>query len=536
MRLYHQRVGRYFRAAAAGLVAVLALTLLSACTPPQATQALISVQIAADGQMRLIQVDAGTTVESALIAAGVSLGSLDQVEPPAYTLLSDGADVRVVRVREEFTVEQETIPFERQVLRTESLPDQSSLLVQSGVNGLQEITYSTIYEDGVEVSRRAVKLVVVQEPQPEVMMVGVQAAHSPVDIQGKLIYLLGDNAWMMEQSTANRRALVTSGDLDGRVLALSDDGGWLLFTRRSAEEGQINSLWVADLSSDPPREIDLEVANIIHFADWLPGSNSKIVFSTVEPRSAAPGWQANNDLYALSFSPSGWTSSWEDKPVLEANSGGVYGWWGMSFTWAPDGERLAYSRPDGVGLLSFADGVLTPLLDISPLQTGGDWAWAPGVSWSPDGQAIYTVRHEAPETSPNFSLAVLPLSGGGPIALAPQVGMFAYPVVSPAFVDAEGIPADRLAYLQAIFPTQSETSRYRLVVMDRDGSNPRTLFPGEGEPGLDPQPLAWSPAPLPGGGMAVAVLYRGDLWLVNADSGEARQVTGDGLITRVVWK
>jgi hypothetical protein len=422
------------------------------------------------------------------------------------------------------------------VLRTESLPGQSSLLVQSGANGLQEITYSTVYEDGVEVSRRPVKVVTMQEPQAEVMMVGVQAAHAPVEIPGRLVYLLGDNAWMMEQSSANRRPLITSGDLDGRVLSLSDDGGWLLFTRRSGVEGQINALWVADLSTDPPQEIDLEVPNVIHFADWIPGSNSKVVFSTVEARAAAPGWQANNDLYALSFSPSGWTTDWRAKPVLEPNSGGVYGWWGTSFTWGPDGETLAYSRPDGVGLMAFENGVLTSLLDLSPLQTGGDWAWAPGVSWSADGQTIYTVRHEAPETSPNFSLAALPLGGGGTVGMVPQVGMFAYPVVSPPVDGADGENSQLLAYLQAIFPTQSETSRYRLVVMDRDGSNPRTLFPGEGEPGLDPQPLAWSPAPLPDGGLAVAVLYRGDLWLVDAASGEARQVTGDGLITRVLWK
>jgi len=510
--------------------------LLAGCSPPRATQAMITVLVAVDGQESTIQLAAGSNVQQALQAAGLSLGPLDRVEPQAFTLLGDGAQVRVIRVREEFSVVEEVIPFERQVLQTESLPDQSSLLVQSGENGVQEITYRMVFEDDVEVSRRAVKSAIVKEPQAEVLMVGIRAAHTPVGIPGKLVYLSGSNAWMMEQSTANRRALVTTGDLDGRVLALSDDGNWLLYTRRSEAEEQINALWVADLSVDPVREIDLKVPNIVQFADWLPGSNSKIVFSTVEPRSAAPGWQANNDLYALSFSPSGWTSNWESKPVLEANSGGVYGWWGMNFMWGPDGELLAYARPDGIGLLSFADGILSGLMDVTPLQTGGDWAWVPGLTWGPDGNTLYTVQHATPEVSPIFNLAAIPLSGGAPVELVPQAGMFAYPSASPEQESETGESAYQVAYLQAIFPTQSDTSRYRLVIMDRDGSNPQVLFPQQGEQGLDPQQPAWSPGIMPEGGYAVAVLYKGDLWLVNTTTGLAQQITGDGLISKLTWK
>ena len=39
----------------------------------------------------------------------------------------------------------------------------------------------------------------------------------------------------MEGSTANRIPLVTSGDLDGRVLKLSRDGNWLLYTPTAAQ-------------------------------------------------------------------------------------------------------------------------------------------------------------------------------------------------------------------------------------------------------------------------------------------------------------
>jgi hypothetical protein len=476
-------------------------------------------------------------VQQALQQAGITLGNLDRVEPPSYTLLSDGASVRVVRVREEFVVEEEVIPFERQVLQSESLPEDQRILVQNGVNGQREITYRLLYEDGIEVSKVAVKAVIVKEPIPEIIMVGIRAPFMPVTIPGRLVYLLGGNAWLMETSTAKRRPLISTGDLDGRIFSLSSDGDWLLYTRRSKQEDEINTLWVADLKQDPPKEYDLGVSNVVHFADWVPGSNSKVVFSTVEPRSAPPGWQANNDLNALSFSPSGWVSNWRTKPVLEANSGGVYGWWGTNFTWAPDGQVLAFARPDSVGLLNYKDGVMTPLLEIVPLRTGEDWAWVPPISWGADGQVLYTVSHAPPEDSQVFDLTAIWLDGGAPIRLYKEVGMFAYPVASPLQAQVSGEQSYQVAFLQASFPRQSDTSPYRLAVIDRDGSNLSLLFPAAGEPGLEPQQVVWSPAALGDEmGYVIAVLYKGNLWFVSAKNGQAQQVTGDGLVRRIAWK
>lgn len=526
MRLYHPKIG-----------ILLLCLVLAACSPPQATQSIINVSIAADGQNVELQVSAGTTVQQALEAAAITLGGLDRVEPPSYTLLTDGASIRVVRVREEFTIEEEVIPFERQVLQSESLSDQQQLLVQSGVNGLNELTYRKVFENGVEISNTPVKAVIVKDAIPEIIMVGIRAPFTPAEITGRIVYLLGSNAWMMEGSTANRRPLINSGDLDGRVFSLSEDGRWLLFTRRASEGDDINTLWVADLNADPVDEIDLKVANVVHFADWVPGSTSKVVFSTVEPRASPPGWQANNDLNALSFSPSGWVSNWQAKPVLETNSGGVYGWWGMNFFWSPNGQRLAFSRPDSVGVLEFKDGVMSTLLEITPLQTGEDWAWVPGVAWGADGNVLYTVSHEAPEDSQLFNLSAIPVESGAPIQLSQESGMFAYPAISPMQSLPSGESAYKVAFLRAVLPRQSKSSSYRLVVMDRDGSNQNILFPPQGEPGLEPQQVVWSPAPLPGdGNYALAILYQGNFWLVNSITGDAQQITGDSLIRRITWR
>ena len=521
----------------------------SGCSPTApTTPAVIHITVHTANETIPVQIPAGSTVQQALDAAKLSLGSLDRTEPPVFTVLTDGADVRLIRVTEKYEVEQEVIPFEQQTLHNESLPQDSKIYLQKGKNGLQEVTYHQVFEDGVEVGgKTVVKTEVIEEPVAEIIMSGIQTPFVSIAVPGKLIYLRDGNAWMIEKSTGNRRAVVTTGDLDGRVLSLSSDGTWLLFTRLSKEEGQINRLWAVDITAEEPKPVDLKVDNVIHFADWLPGSDEKVIYSTVEPREAAPGWQANNDLRLLRFSANGWIKPATEKDVLlQPNTGGVYGWWGMSFAWSPEGDRLAFVRPDSIGMIDFNTGEQTTQMEITPLQTRGDWAWVPGLAWGPDGKTLFTVDHVpqpgslSPEESPVFDLTGVPLDGGSPVHLVSQAGMFAYPIVSPVQPQLTGEQAYQVAFLQAIFPGQSDTSRYQVQIMDRDGSNRRTLFPGgELSGGMEPQQDwgAWSPAPMPESGhTALAVIYQGNLWLVDTVSGEAKQITGDGLTTRVLWK
>jgi hypothetical protein len=67
-------------------------------------------------------------------------------------------------------------------------------------------------------------------------MVGVQKPFTPMPIPGKLVYIASGNAWIMEESTGNRRPVVTTGDLDGQIFSLSPKGEWLLFSRKVKEE------------------------------------------------------------------------------------------------------------------------------------------------------------------------------------------------------------------------------------------------------------------------------------------------------------
>lgn len=508
------------------------------CTSPQITQALIHVSITAEGKTQQVSVPAGTTAQEAMARAGIIPGTLDRSTPPGYTTLTDGAAIRLIRVKETFDISEVTIPFERQLVQNESLPENQSFELQKGVNGTQEITYRHLFEDGVEVSKSVFKSVVVQEAIPEITMVGVQAPFAPLPIQGRLVYLIAGNAWLMEKTTGNRRPLVTTGDLDGRIFALSPDAEWLLFSRKAPEgvKDQLNSLWVIRASEEGAKPVDLKVKNVILFAGWVPGQTRTVSYSTVEPRSTAPGWQANNDLQVLTFSPTGLITN--QKQIVEANSGGIYGWWGTTFAWSNDGTQVAYARPDGIGLVDLTTGKLQTRLGVTPLQTHSNWAWVPGLQWSPNAGVLYTITHPpgsgsiAPEESPVFDMTAILLKGGPTVTIVPQTGMFAYPSPSPAYSGADYL----IAYLQAIFPDQSETSRYRLFVMDRDGSNRRSIFPQEGSTGLKPQQIVWSPRIGSNATMVIAIIYNDNIWFVDPLKNQSNPVTGDGLAARIDWK
>jgi len=510
--------------------------LITSCRSPQIGKE-ITVKITADGTTREVNIPEGSAVSQAFQIAGIVAGNSDRSEPPFYAVLNNGDTVKLTRVEEKFETAQVVVAYERQIVRNETLPEGETRLVQAGVNGLQEVTYRRILEDKIEISKSAVKTVVLNDALPEIIMVGARSSFTPLNIPGALAYLASGSAWVMEGSTANRRILVGTGDLDGRIFKLSPNGEYLIFTRKSKKPAsqEINTLWAVRVKSIEPKPVWLQAANVVHFAEWIPGTNS-VAYSTVEPRAAAPGWQANNDLYRVSVTAGG-----DPRKMLDASSGGVYGWWGMSFAYSPD-ARLAYSRPDGIGLIDQDRGYLKPLLNITPFNTHSDWAWIPPLVWGADGKSLYYMIHApapAPvprEESPFFNISALSFENEAAVSMVDSAGMFAYPVVSSMRWNGRE-RFFQIAYLQSIFPAQSENSRYRLMVMDRDGSNRKALFPPPDASGIEPQTPAWAPDPLEGqADNFIALAYQGNLWLIDSGNGKTYQVTGDGLVGKMDWK
>ena len=96
------------------LLSIIAIFFLMVACTPQVQQANVTVSVTADGASQNITLPAASSVQQALTAAGVSLSQTDRVDPPAYSLLTEGLTITVTRVREEFETQQVIIPFERQ--------------------------------------------------------------------------------------------------------------------------------------------------------------------------------------------------------------------------------------------------------------------------------------------------------------------------------------------------------------------------------------------------------------------------------------
>jgi resuscitation-promoting factor RpfB len=511
--------------------------LLTACSGTEQNNPSLPVTLLADGKSSVIQIAPGSSVKAGLDQNGIVLSPLDRVAPSLDTLITSGQEIKVTRVREEFEVVENVVPFERQTVKNESMPDGQSLLIQTGTNGLQQVTYRKLFEDQALVSRTVFKTVDLSPAKPEIIMIGVQAPFSAISIPGKIAYLSGGNAWVMDGSTGYRKPLVVTSDLDGRVFALSPKADWLLFSRKRAEDPKeiINSLWIIKTGEDGAKPLSLDVRNVVHYAAWVPDPNLVITYSTVEPRATAPGWQANNDLQQIYLNANGEITV--QKELVEANSGGIYGWWGTSYAWDPTGNVVSFAQPDRVGVIDLENRAFSPLNLVTPMQTRSDWAWVPSISWSRD-QILFTVRHSpSPSTtiaeqSPAFDLVAILPGNSQPIDLAPNVGMFSSAYPSPRSADKRY----QVAYLQAVFPDQSETSRYHLMIMDQDGSNRSQVFPLKGSTGIEPQSIFWSPQPFSDQFYRLALIYQGNLWLVDPDNHNSQQITGDGLISRISWE
>lgn len=515
---------------------LLFLILLAGCTE-QVEITNVPVEITIDGEIFEYDAEIGSTIQSVIDKNSIQLNPLDKVDPPIFTVITEPTVVNIIRVEEKFETEELIIPYEQQTVRNESLPDQQTILIQPGVNGIQEVTYRLLYEDGQLFSRTEVRKVDLVTPKPEIIMIGVQTPFSSIPVEGKIIYLSSGNAWMIEEETSNRKPIVTNGNLDGRILKLSPDRNWLLFTQISEKEEAINELWVLDLTKEDPSPVNLEINNVIHFADWLPSKSHTVLVSTVEPREVAPGWQANNNLIQLNLGIGG--NVLKTTEIVESNSGGIYGWWGTDFIISPDGENIAFSRPDAIGLVNIGDNELEILTNVIPYQTQSDWAWVSQATWSSDSRYLYWIDHlEDPslsnqELSPLFNINAYDLELDQKLTTVNNVGMFAYPKVIDLSSNSNQF---KIAFLQAIFPESSDSSRYRLMMIDRDGSNSNRFFPTEDMQGLEPQEISISPCEVYLS-CQIGFLYQGNLWILTyGNRYTVHQITGDGLITQIEWK
>lgn len=526
----------------AGLMA-LVLAFAACQSAPVETPGMI-VSLVADGFERTFIVNEPMTIEGFLQSQDIERDENDRLNPPAFTQISDGIRITIVRVDEETACEREAIPYEEQRIFSEALAPGEERISQVGQNGEQELCYRVILEDGVERDRIPISQPqVITAPINEIRTVGIDQDVEPIPIIGTLAYLSNGNAWVMDGTSTSKRVITNTSDLDSHVMALSPDGDYLIYTREPEDaETFVNELWLIE-SSGNREPLKLEPTDVL-YAEWLPTDDYTISFSTSEVQELAPYWDALNNLWTMRINPET-GQSLNIRQIVRESTGGASGWWGTVFKWSPDGEQIAWARADSAGIVD-EEGNLISLLNYPYFRVIQNWSWRASLSWSWDSNLLLTVSHGAPlgsqpaDRSPVFDVTVTDLNDELEATIIGAAGIWSSPTFSPPVIsDSNQFESGYMAYLQARDPFNSVNGEYDLVVADRDGSNSRIIFPPQGRSGirsenagqiLVPRDYVWSPD-----GRQIAVTYQGNLWVVDVESTVAHQLTFDGGASYPIW-
>ena len=272
----------------------LLLFFLAGCaveTPDTAVPEPLQVTLIVDGESFNLITEA-TNVRELLAEAGVTLGESDEVTPPVYTPLAGGETITVVRISESIETTTQSLPFARKIVRNESMTaEDPPLIVQAGKDGLQETTIRIVYRDGLEAERWPTQTAVIEEPQDEIVMVGIGAAGGNVSFPGVLAYISDGTAVLLRGESAFPEQLAVGGQLDGRVFSFSLSGDYLLYSRVDGDPAVFNNaLYVIQTQrSAEPRPLGVE--NVL-WADWNPAGEAEIgeiAYTTAVSITTPPG-------------------------------------------------------------------------------------------------------------------------------------------------------------------------------------------------------------------------------------------------------
>ncbi|MFQ6058339.1 MAG: ubiquitin-like domain-containing protein, partial [Anaerolineae bacterium] len=163
------------------------------------------VTILADGRAIKTRTREGT-VAGVLAQEGVTLSGKDYTVPQLEAPIRDNLTVQVIRVKEEFFIEEEPIPFQTVWRADPELEIDHRRLDQQGEDGVYKRRYRIVYENGREVSRTLEKEWVDREPTTEVIAYGTKIVLREMETpQGPIRY------WRKLRVLATSYSAATSG-------------------------------------------------------------------------------------------------------------------------------------------------------------------------------------------------------------------------------------------------------------------------------------------------------------------------------------
>lgn len=131
------------------------------------------ITIEADG--RSIQTRSSHTNSLAVLAeAGILLNGADYARPSSDTALQAGDTIHVIRVTEDFRLEDEPIPFQTLWQATPELDIDTQGVIQTGELGIRRRRVRVRYENGVEVGQTPDGEWIAREPADEIIGYGTR--------------------------------------------------------------------------------------------------------------------------------------------------------------------------------------------------------------------------------------------------------------------------------------------------------------------------------------------------------------------------
>jgi resuscitation-promoting factor RpfB len=137
------------------------------------------IEVSVDGQLIKTRTRR-KTVGDVLNDLGVTLLGEDYTQPAIDAAVESDAVVKVVRVREEFLIEQEPIPFNTETVADDSMEIDTSS-VTDGQSGVKQKRVRVRFENGQEVTRNVEDEFVLEPPVSKVYRYGTQIVVRTLD-------------------------------------------------------------------------------------------------------------------------------------------------------------------------------------------------------------------------------------------------------------------------------------------------------------------------------------------------------------------
>jgi uncharacterized protein YabE (DUF348 family) len=138
----------------------------------------VPVNILADGKEVMIMTY-HDTVREALNNSQVYLGINDRLEGAEMDdPVTSGMDIRVIRVKEEIQSENQFIPFTVEYRENRHMNKGEERIVREGKEGIRELFYRVVFEDGKEIARELISNTLLSNPVNRLVEVGTVLTHT----------------------------------------------------------------------------------------------------------------------------------------------------------------------------------------------------------------------------------------------------------------------------------------------------------------------------------------------------------------------